>query len=800
MDLLDSFDAMQLFPDQHAVFIEIADLDAQDEVAVPRDHVAGKNLGHLGDSLQKDRGHLGGVVFEGDLDKGGDRIAEQFVIELHGELLDDALLAEPLHAAQAGAGSESDLVGKGVVGDVGALLEQAQDAAVDLVQFDGLFHGAMIAEVLRRIQIFIARMKDPGLVFAIAHRYRENNIALSPPCEVLFPMARMTIGDYLLTRLREAGIGHLIGVPGDFNLAFLEQVLAHEGMEWVGACNELNAAYAADGYARMRGAGALLVTYGVGDLSALNGIAGAHAEHVPVICISGVPPLDAIRNRHVLHHTSGTGGFEDVMNCMAQFTAAQARITPGNAAIEIDRLVRTTLREKQPVYLQLPSDISYLEIEGPAGLLDSYTPTGDAVQTGRVVELLAERIAKARRPALLVDADAHRFGLRPLICALGERCNLPFASMASGRSIFNEQHPLYRGIYGGKASSAETLETIEGSDCLIAIGVRFFDATTCFFSHRIPSAHTIVLDSFYASLDGRTFEGVTAKEVLAGLLERLPESGSSHSAGNAGPSTALSANSAPNSAQRLPESGSSHSAGNAGPSTALCANSAPNSAQDDKFFGRDGKACEKKLTHARLWPRIAGFLREGDVILAESGTSQSGLSGVRLPARTTFVSQTTWGSIGYTLAALLGSLLAEPARRQLLFIGDGSLQMTAQEISTMLRHDFKPILFVINNFGYTIERVILGPHSAYNEIQNWSYTQLPAVLADGRKVASYRVSTEEELDRALEEIESNNRFTLVELVMEKLDAPAGLRRMGPMIAEYDFGERGPQAALDSKLK
>jgi len=262
----------------------------------------------------------------------------------------------------------------------------------------------------------------------------------------------------------------------------------------------------------------------------------------------------------------------------------------------------------------------------------------------------------------------------------------------------------------------------------------------------------------------------------------------------------LCANSAPNSAQRLPESGSSHSAGNAGPSTALCANSAPNSAQDDKFFGRDGKACEKKLTHARLWPRIAGFLREGDVILAESGTSQSGLSGVRLPARTTFVSQTTWGSIGYTLAALLGSLLAEPARRQLLFIGDGSLQMTAQEISTMLRHDFKPILFVINNFGYTIERVILGPHSAYNEIQNWSYTQLPAVLADGRKVASYRVSTEEELDRALEEIESNNRFTLVELVMEKLDAPAGLRRMGPMIAEYDFGERGPQAALDSKLK
>jgi indolepyruvate decarboxylase len=583
-------------------------------------------------------------------------------------------------------------------------------------------------------------------------------------------MARITIGDYLLTRLREAGIGHLIGVPGDFNLAFLEQVLAHEGMEWVGACNELNAAYAADGYARMRGAGALLVTYGVGDLSALNGIAGAHAEHVPVICISGVPPLEAIRNRHVLHHTSGTGGFEDVMNCMAQFTVAQARITPANAAIEIDRLVRTALREKQPVYLQLPADISYLEIDAPAAPLDSYTPTGDALQTARLVDLLAERIGKARRPALLVDADAHRFGLRPLICALGERCQMPFASMASGRSIFNEQHPLYRGIYGGKASSAETLETIEGSDCLIAIGVRFFDATTCFFSHRIPTPETIVLDSFYATIDGRTFEGVTAKEVLAALLERLGKSDYAHAAGNAGPSTAL------------------------------CANDAPNSAQDDNSFEKNENAGEAKLTHARLWPRIARFLREKDVILAESGTSQSGLSGIRLPAQTTFISQTTWGSIGYTLAALLGSLLAAPGRRQLLFIGDGSLQMTAQEISTMLRNDFKPIIFVVNNFGYTIERVILGPHSSYNEIQNWSYTQLPAVLANGREVAGYRVTNEAELDAALKEIESNDRFTLVELVMDKLDAPAGLERMGPMIADYDFGERGPQRIHDSTLK
>jgi len=561
---------------------------------------------------------------------------------------------------------------------------------------------------------------------------------------MLETISRMTIGDYLITRLKEAGIRHLLGVPGDFNLGFLEQVLAHDGMEWIGTCNELNAAYAADGYARVNGAGALLVTYGVGDLSALNGIAGANAEHVPVVVISGVPPLHAIKSGQVLHHTAGTGGFEDVMNCLTQFTAAQARITPANAAFEIDRLVRTALREKRPVYLQLPSDISYLEIEAPAAPLAPSTYAGDARQIERVVELMAERIAKAERPALLVDADAHRFDLRPLICALGQHSGMPFASMSSGRSTFNEQHPFYCGIYGGKASTPEALELVEGSDCLITIGVRFFDATTCFFSQRIPTQDTIVLDAFSATINGRVLEGITAGEVLAALLERLPR----------------------RECAAIPRRLSS---------------SAQVVAED------------RPLTHARLWPLVAGFLRERDVILADSGTAQAGLNGVRMPAQTTFISQTTWGSIGYTLPALLGSLLAEPDRRQLLFIGDGAFQMTAQELSTILRRGFKPIVFLINNHGYTIERVILGPGSKYNEIQNWDYARLPSVFAQGARIAGATVWNELELERALVDAGNAEQMTLIELAMDKMDAPAGLLRMGPVVAEYDFGERGPQA-------
>jgi indolepyruvate decarboxylase len=203
-------------------------------------------------------------------------------------------------------------------------------------------------------------------------------------------------------------------------------------------------------------------------------------------------------------------------------------------------------------------------------------------------------------------------------------------------------------------------------------------------------------------------------------------------------------------------------------------------------------AGDAPLTHARLWPRIARFLREDDVIIAESGTSQSGLAGVRLPSGATYIGQATWGSIGYALPALLGSLLAAPARRQLLFIGDGSFQMTAQEVSTILRHGLCPVIFLVNNRGYTIERVILGPNAVYNDIQNWRYADLPAAMADGRCVVSFTASTELELERALAGTEIAREFTMIELVMNEMDAPVGLQRLGPQAAAYNYGEHGPQ--------
>src|SRR6202051_4526426 len=121
---------------------------------------------------------------------------------------------------------------------------------------------------------------------------------------------KQTVGQFLIRRLKEAGISHMFGVPGDYNLEFLEQVEADKELVWVGCCNELNASYAADGYARTAGVSVLMTNYGVGELSALCGIAGAYAEHLSVVAISGAPPLAEIERNALLHHSAADGNFD----------------------------------------------------------------------------------------------------------------------------------------------------------------------------------------------------------------------------------------------------------------------------------------------------------------------------------------------------------------------------------------------------------------------------------------------------------------------------------------------------------
>ena len=176
-----------------------------------------------------------------------------------------------------------------------------------------------------------------------------------------------TVAGYLLTRLAEAGLASVFGVPGDYNLAILDAIAGRPDLAWIGMATEQGAGYAADSYARLRGIGALVTTFGVGELSALNAISGAYAESVPVVHIVGTPALAVRETGATLHHNLPGRDYGHFARMAAEVTTAQADLRPDTAPEQIDRVLSTTLRTSRPVYLTIPADVAGIPVLAPAG-------------------------------------------------------------------------------------------------------------------------------------------------------------------------------------------------------------------------------------------------------------------------------------------------------------------------------------------------------------------------------------------------------------------------------------------------
>jgi TPP-dependent 2-oxoacid decarboxylase len=269
--------------------------------------------------------------------------------------------------------------------------------------------------------------------------------------------ATTTVAGYLLSRLAEAGVVSVFGVPGDYNLGLLDALADRPSMSWIGMASELGAGYAADSYARLRGLGALVTTFGVGELSALNAVAGAYAESVPVVHIVGTPALAARRDGTPLHHNLPGAGFDQFVPMAAAITAAQADLRPDNAGAEIDRVITTALRESRPVYLAIPADVGGASIPAPAGPLrrdrrvEPPTPETLRAFTSHATRLLDN----ASTAAVLVGHLAARYQASAEAAALASAADLPVAVLSMAKGDISEAGPRFAGLYAGAASEAE---------------------------------------------------------------------------------------------------------------------------------------------------------------------------------------------------------------------------------------------------------------------------------------------------------------------------------------------------------
>lgn len=556
---------------------------------------------------------------------------------------------------------------------------------------------------------------------------------------------KVTVGDYLLDRLAEAGIEHLFGVPGDYNLQFLDHVIDHPQIAWVGCANELNAAYAADGYARCRRAGALLTTFGVGELSAINGTAGSYAEYVPVIHVVGAPPLSSQQRGEWLHHSLGDGDFGHFARMAQEVTVAQAHLTVENAPAEIDRVISTVLHERRPGYLLLPSDVAAAPLAArPLPL----APRQAACSPQAVAAFAAAAdalLSRAGSVTVLADFLADRFGVGEALNQWLAGCGLPHSTLLLGKSVLNEQNPGFIGTYAGAASDEQVRRTLEGADVVITIGVKFTDTITAGFSQQLPPEKTLALHPFDAQAGTQRFSQVP----MAGALAALQQVVAAHlPRWRCGPVTP----------PLLPPSDSG------------------------------------RLDQPAFWQAMQAFLRPGDILLAEQGTACFGAAALTLPEGCRMLVQPLWGSIGYTLPAAFGAQIAQQDRRVVLLIGDGSAQLTIQELGSMIRDGLKPLIFILNNQGYTVERAIHGPRQRYNDIAQWHWTQLPQALGCGDdQVLALRAADPVQLHAALDQVADAGKLALVEVMLPKMDLPDLLQAVTQAIEQRNAGKSASSA-------
>lgn len=540
-------------------------------------------------------------------------------------------------------------------------------------------------------------------------------------------MTNETIGDYLIRRLREEGVGHVFGVPGDFVLAFFKK-LEDSPLDVINTCDEQGAGFAADAYARLRGLGVVCITYAVGGLKIANAVAQAFAECSPVVVISGAPGLGEQAHNALVHHK--IRNFDSQRKVFSELTVATAVLDdPGIAASEIDRVLAMARRHSRPVYIELPRDMVSAELlPGRAYTLPA--EESDREVLGFAVSEAAARIESAKQPVILAGLEIHRFGLQGALADFAHTTGIPVAATLGGKSVFPESDPAYLGLYEGAMGSDNVGDYVEQSDCLILLGAMLTDVNLGIYTARIDRSTSIYAGKDRVAVGFRSYEGVRMEDLIRGLVEQ------------------------PWTKRSLPAFAHPE---HPGPFTASA----------------------KPMTVAALFHQISAFLEDDMVVIADPGDALFGAQDLYIHDGAHFLAPAYYCSLGFAVPASIGVTAAMPRRRSLVLVGDGAFQMTGMELSTAARYGMNPIVIVFDNDGYGTERPMLD--GAFNDVHNWNFASIPAVLGAGLGI---KVTSETEMAAALKQAKANTQsYTIIQAMLDRNDHSPALGRLTARLAE-----------------
>ena len=528
-----------------------------------------------------------------------------------------------------------------------------------------------------------------------------------------------TVGDRLIEALLGAGVDHVFGIPGDFTLQLNKQV--EDRMQFVGTLDEQGAGFAADAYARLRGLGCVMVTWGVGGLKLVNSTAQAWAESSPVVVVSGAPGVAERADDPLLHHR--VKGFDTQRRVMEQVTALAVELDdPASAPERIALAIATARRRQKPVYIEIPRDV----VGMPAPPLPDIPPDApaDAALVADAVGDALAVICAAQRPVIIAGIQVARLGLQAELDALARATGFPVAESLLGKSAVGSYDDWCIGVYAGALSTDAVRERVESSDCVVVLGARLTDLNTGMFTVNVSQSQAILAHPEALTVHRRTYPGVGLRELMHALTEAFPEESPPVDHPAPHPKTTFT-----------PTPG------------------AP-------------------LGIASAFAAMRCRLGIGQTVIADPGDALFGA--ITLDTEESgFLACGYYASLGFATPAALGAGLARPDRRPVVIVGDGAFQMTGTEVAATARWGVHPVVIVLNNDGYGTERPML--EGGFNDIPALQYAALPQYLGFGVGV---RADTEDGFDAALADaLADPSQLRLVEAVIPRHDVSPVLKRL-----------------------
>lgn len=564
-----------------------------------------------------------------------------------------------------------------------------------------------------------------------------------------------TVADYLLTRLKQLNVTDVFQIPGDYVKHFTQALEHFDGVNTIGAINELDAAYAADAYARTRGLAAVSLQFGVSTYSALNAIAGAWVERSPIVVISATPGADMrdITDMYdVLFHHS-TGDLDADRKVYENVTVKAITLSTNvGAAEQIDELLVDAITAKRPVYIAC-----YKEVWGqpcprpPKAPLKPRVTRSPELALLNAVDQAWTQITAAKQPLILAGVEILRFGLSDLLKQIIDASGFLYTTTSLGKSVLDEKGDKFIGTYSDAASIESVRNIVQAADCVLTLGAIITDDYLALIESKY--AEMVLADTAGVRAGYFKYGDVTLQDFMQALLVKFKASKKVYPIKAKAPSQ-----------PKYPD---------------------PWAANSDPVY--DAKP--QIITYNRFFQHTMKFLQDKNLlkdIVMTYGVSSAmyvatncyGLS------QGSFIASAAWQCIGFETGAASGAQLGS-GKRAWTVAGDGGFMMVCQSLSILARNQLNAVIFVMSNQVYAIEQVYVdmtafepGPKhqfDAFDILPKWDYL----ALAKAFGAEGIRVETVDELKSALPRIAGiKNKPVLVEVVIPQKDLPGQMYRLG----------------------